>query len=69
MLKVCVRYLSVCIKCSNTVNKPMYLHEHCHCNGWLWHIYYCVLNGFSNSSPYHLEYLGVKRQMDLQANM
>lgn len=31
--------------------------------------YITVLNGFSNSSPYHLEYLGVKCQMDLQANM
>ncbi len=38
-------------------------------SGWLWHIYYCVRNGFSNSSPYQLEYLEVKYQMDLQANI
>lgn len=60
---------AVCVKCLNIVIKATYYKNTATVSGWLWHLYYGVMNGFSNSSPYQLEYLEVKCQMYLQANM
>uniref|UniRef100_A0A8C1YKD7 Serine/threonine protein phosphatase 2A regulatory subunit n=1 Tax=Cyprinus carpio TaxID=7962 RepID=A0A8C1YKD7_CYPCA len=41
------------------VSKATYYMNIATVSGWLWDMYNCVLKGFSNSSPYQLEYLEV----------